>query len=57
MSMQVAEILLNHGAEVNIQDKTSCSTPLHRAASRCGPVESTDPIDVVKDTVVKPESS
>ena len=32
--LQIAEILIDHGAQVNISDKTSKATPLHRAASR-----------------------
>ena len=32
--LQLAEVLIEHGAEVNTFDKTSKATPLHRAASR-----------------------
>lgn len=34
ISCQIAELLLQNGAHVNVQDKTSAGTPLHRAASR-----------------------
>ena len=31
---QIAQMLIDHGADVNTFDKTSKATPLHRAASR-----------------------
>ena len=32
--LQIAQMLIDHGADVNTFDKTSKATPLHRAASR-----------------------
>ena len=32
--MQIGKLLLQSGAEVNIQDNTTGATPLHRAASK-----------------------
>ena len=34
LNFQIAQVLIDHGAEVNTFDKTSKATPLHRAASR-----------------------